>query len=95
VSAPFQPTPEQHSNPFVAEVIAQMKQQLDAASQQCDAQAKQLQSATIALANAELKIKLLEERLCLARIAKYGKASEKLSDLQLELLEFEPGVSSE
>jgi len=95
VSAPFQPTLEQHSDPFVAEVIAQMKQQLDAASQQCDAQAKQLQSATIALANAELKIRLLEERLRLARIAKYGNASEKLSDLQLELLEFEPGVSSE
>jgi transposase len=95
VSAPFQPTPEQHSDPFVAEVIAQMKQQIEAASQQCDAQAKQLQSATIALANAELKIKLLEERLRLARIAKYGKASEKLSDLQLDLLEFEPGVSSE
>jgi transposase len=30
----------------------------------------------------------------LQRIAKYGPGSEKLSNLQLELLEFEPGVSS-
>jgi transposase len=43
---------------------------------------------------AELKIQLLEERLRLVRIAKYGPGSEKLSDAQLELLELEPGVSS-
>jgi transposase len=43
---------------------------------------------------AELKIRVLEERLRLARIAKYGAGSEKLSDGQLELLELEPGVST-
>jgi transposase len=43
---------------------------------------------------AELKIRVLEERLRLVRIAKYGAGSEKLSDIQLELLELEPGVSS-
>src|SRR5260370_31487498 len=43
---------------------------------------------------AELKIRVLEERLRLVRIAKYGPGSEKLSDSQLELLELEPGVSS-
>ncbi len=43
---------------------------------------------------AELKIQLLEERLRLHRIEKYGPASEKLSGLQLELLEDEPGVSN-
>jgi transposase len=43
---------------------------------------------------AELKIQVLEERLRLVRIAKYGPGSEKLSDAQLELLELEPGVSS-
>ena len=43
---------------------------------------------------AELKIRLLEERLRLKRIEKYGPGSEKLSDAQLELLELEPGVSS-
>ena len=42
---------------------------------------------------AELKIRVLEERLRLVRIAKYGPGSEKLSDAQLELLELEPGVS--
>jgi transposase len=43
---------------------------------------------------AEYKIRILEERLRLLRIEKYGPGSEKLSDLQLELLELEPGVSS-
>jgi transposase len=43
---------------------------------------------------AELKIRVLEERQRLVRIAKYGPGSEKLSDGQLELLELEPGVSS-
>ena len=42
---------------------------------------------------AELKILVLEERLRLQRIAKYGPGSEKLSNAQLELLELEPGVS--
>jgi len=42
---------------------------------------------------AELKIQVLEERLRLQLIAKYGPASEKLNDAQLELLELEPGVS--
>ncbi len=43
---------------------------------------------------AHLKIQLLEERLRLQRIQKYGPASEKLSNAQLELLEEEPAVSS-
>lgn len=43
---------------------------------------------------AELKIQLLEERLRLVRIAKYGPGSEKLSNAQLELLEEELGVSN-
>ena len=43
---------------------------------------------------AHLKIQVLEERLRLQRIQKYGPASEKLSDAQLELLELEPGVSN-
>jgi transposase len=42
---------------------------------------------------AELKIQVLEERLRLHLLAKYGPASEKLNDAQLELLEQEPGVS--
>jgi transposase len=43
---------------------------------------------------AHLKIQVLEERLRLQRIQKYGASSEKLSDAQLELLELEPGVSN-
>src|SRR5204862_3471263 len=43
---------------------------------------------------AHLQIQVLEERLRLQRIQKYGPGSEKLSDAQLELLELEPGVSN-
>jgi hypothetical protein len=46
------------------------------------------------LAWAHLKIQVLEERLRLQRIQKYGPGSEKLSDAQLSLLELEPGVSN-
>jgi transposase len=53
-----------------------------------------LNSYEFQLQNAQLKVQFLEERLRLARIAKYGPGSEKLSNLQLELLEFEPGVSN-
>jgi len=42
---------------------------------------------------AKLKIQVLEERLRLQRIQKYGPGSEKLSSEQLELLDLEPGVS--
>jgi len=44
---------------------------------------------------AEVRVYKLEERLRLARIRKYGPASEKMSALQLELLEMEPGVSQQ
>jgi transposase len=42
---------------------------------------------------AELRVLVLEERLRLRRIEKYGAGSEKFSNLQLEMLEQEPGVS--
>jgi transposase len=42
---------------------------------------------------AEYKVRVLEEKLRLVRIDKYGPGSEKLSDAQLELLDLEPGVS--
>lgn len=70
-----------HSEAFLKEINAQLKQQLARSDQ--------------ALALAQMKIRALEERLRLDRIAKYGKRSETLSDLQLELLGLEPGVSSE
>jgi transposase len=81
VSGPAQPTVPQHSESHLAEINAQLEQRLARKDQE--------------LAFAQLKIRLLEERLRLERIAKYGKRSEKLSDLQLELLDLEPGVSSE
>jgi transposase len=43
---------------------------------------------------AEYKVRVLEERLRLIRINKYGPGSETLSDAQLELLEAEPGASA-
>jgi transposase len=43
---------------------------------------------------AHLKIQVLEERLRLERIKKYGPGSEKLNSAQLNLLELEPGVSN-
>jgi hypothetical protein len=44
---------------------------------------------------ARLKIQALREELRLERIQKYGPQSETLSDLQLKLLDGEPGVTGE
>jgi transposase len=57
-------------------------------------EAEQIEQLRNQLQWAELKIKVLEERLRLELIAKYGPASEKLNDAQLELLQLEPGVSN-
>jgi transposase len=79
LNLPAQSIPQ--PDPTLAEIIAQLQEQLARKDQ--------------ALALAEVKIKVLEERLRLDRIARYGKRSEMLSDLQLQLLDLEPGVSSE
>ncbi|MGH9479277.1 MAG: IS66 family transposase [Terriglobales bacterium] len=42
---------------------------------------------------AELRVQVLEEKLRLKRLQRYGPGSEKLSAAQLDLLELEPGVS--
>src|SRR2546427_997921 len=55
---------------------------------------RQLGTTKQRLQYAELKIQVLEERLRLKRIEKYGPGSEKLTNEQLELLELEPGVST-
>lgn len=55
---------------------------------------EQIVLLTANLAWAELRIRSLEERLRQEMIRKYGPKSETLSDTQLLLLEFEPGVSS-
>ena len=54
---------------------------------------KQLESERKELAYARLKIQVLEEQLRQQRIAQYGPGSEKLSNLQLELLDEEPAVN--
>lgn len=59
-----------------------------------DSDAEIIQQLKQKLQNAEMMIQLLQEQLRLQRIAKYGPGSEKLSSQQLELLEFEPGVSN-
>jgi len=90
------------SDPIVVELFARMQQQLDTQEKQLDTQEKQLdtqeqqlQADKRELNYSRLKIRLLEEKLRAMRIAKYGQASETLSDLQLELLDLEPGVSGE
>ena len=95
VSVPLPPGIPPSSDPFFAEVFAQLQQQLGAQAQQLDTQSKQIQADAKELDYSRMKIRLLEERLRLIRIAKYGKGSEKLSDLQLDLLDLEPGVSQE
>jgi hypothetical protein len=65
--------------PSDAALIEQLKQQLASTEQR--------------LQFAELRVQVLEERLRQRRIEKYGAGSEKLSNLQLEMLEQEPGVS--
>jgi Transposase C of IS166 homeodomain len=72
----------------VATTVATYEEQLGAASKQLDTTRSELQYA-------RLKIQVLEEHLRLRRIAKYGPGSEKLSNLQLQLLEEEPGVSNQ
>jgi len=81
------------------DLIEQLKQQLagplfTAVSDQFSHLQNTVLSYQNKLQYADLKIRVLEERLRLVRIAKYGPGSEKLSDAQLELLELEPGVSN-
>ena len=76
------------SDPVFLSLVAQLKTQVETQQKQLCAQQSELNLAL-------LKIQVLEERLRKQRIDKYGKRSETLSDLQLELLDLEPGVSSE
>ena len=89
MSANANPLPSPHSTYSHAEIIAQLKAQLP------EPLFTAVSGKLSELEYARLKIQVLEEHLRLRRIAKYGPGSEKLSDLQLQLLEEEPGVSSE
>ena len=75
-------------DPVAAAIVAQLKQE-----KQEMGQAIAAKDRIIALS--ELKIQKLVEELRLERIKTYGKRSEKLSDLQLQLLDLEPAVSSD
>ena len=75
-----------------ADLLEQLKAHLDPSL--FAAVSGKFNSYEFLLQNAQMKVQVLEERLRLARIAKYGPGSEKLSNLQLELLEHEPGVSN-
>jgi transposase len=74
-------------------VLKSLQQQLDSTQQQLNSTQQQLDTTQQRLRYAELKVQMLEERLRLQRIAKYGPSSEQLATLQMELLEEEPGVS--
>jgi len=75
--------------------VEQLQAQIAEQQKQLEAKDQKIKIKDEALAFAELKIQALEERLRLERIKKYGPRSETLSDLQLKLLDLEPGVSSE
>src|SRR6266571_4580881 len=75
-------------DPVVAAVMEQLQEKVEAKN-------RVIAEKDQALAAAEAIIQQLKEALRLERIRKYGKQSEKLSDLQLELLDHEPAVSSE
>jgi transposase len=83
-----QPFPQPHFDAAAIAIIAQLEAHVEVQQKQLCAQQSELNLAL-------LKIQVLEERLRKQRIEKYGKRSETLSDLQLELLDLEPGVSSE
>src|SRR5664280_1677930 len=75
-------------DPVAAAIIAQLRQTIAEQNQQI-ARSQQ------ALATTEMRVQKLEEELRLERMKKYGLRSEKLSDLQLQLLDLEPAVSGD
>src|SRR5260370_18574415 len=81
--------------PVVAAVMEQLQQKVEAKEQALSDKDAELARSRQALAAAEAIIQQLKEAIRLERIGKYGKQSEKLTDLQLELLDHEPAVSSE
>ena len=82
-------------DPVVAAVMEQLEEQVEAKDRVISAKERVIAEKDRALAAAEAIIQQLKEALRLERIKKYGKQSEKLSDLQLELLDLEPSVSSD
>src|SRR6266571_6166406 len=75
-------------DPVAAAMVAQLQETIEE-------QNRQIARNQQTIASYQMHVQKLEEALRLERIKKYGKQSEKLSDLQLELLDGEPAVSSE
>ena len=75
-------------DPVVAAVLEQLKEKVEAKD-------RIIAEKDQALSAAEAIIQQLKETLRAERVARYGQRSEKLSDLQLQLLDLEPGVSSD
>ena len=75
-------------DPVVAAVLEQLKEKVEAKDRIIAAKDQ-------ALSAAEAIIQQLRDALRAERVARYGKRSEKLSDLQFQLLDLEPGVSSD
>ena len=82
-------------DPVVAAIVKQFEEKVEAKDQVIAAKDRAIAAKDQALAAAELIIEQLKEALRAERVARYGKRSEKLSDLQLELLDLEPSVSSD
>jgi transposase len=82
-------------DPVVAAIMDELQQKVKANERALSERDIELARSQQALASAEAIIGQLKEALRMERIRKYGKPSEKLSDLQLELLDHEPAVSSE
>ena len=75
-------------DPVFAAALEQLKEKVEAKDRIIAAKDQ-------ALSAAEAIIQQLREALRAERVARYGKRSEKLSDLQFQLLDLEPGVSSD
>ena len=75
-------------DPVAAAILAQLEEKVAA-------QERVIAEKDARLRTYEMHVQKLEEELRLERIRKYGKPSERLSDLQLELLDREPAVSSD
>ena len=79
-------------DPVVAAVVEQLRSEM---RREVEAKERIIAAKDQALFAAEAIIEQLKEALRAERVARYGKRSEKLSDLQFQLLDLEPGVSSD
>jgi len=95
MTAAFHPLHSADPDPVVAAIIALLQEKVAAQEKVIGEKNAELMRSRQALHTSELHIEKLKEALRLERIRKYGKQSETLSDLQLELLDREPAVSTD